>query len=118
MSLHPQRIILNVAIIAGLGTASPFGAGPELALVQCGSQSTTAAPPGKTQKTIFASRCFWCTEADFDKINGVLSTTSGYIGGRVPSPTYEQVSRGGTGHAEAVEVIFDSGVVTYEHLLD
>ncbi|MBI4265013.1 MAG: peptide-methionine (S)-S-oxide reductase MsrA [Acidobacteria bacterium] len=66
----------------------------------------------------FAGGCFWCTEADFDKVEGVVSTTSGYTGGMVVNPTYRQVSFGGTGHAEAVEVVFDPSVVTYEALLD
>ena len=90
------------------------------------SQTQKAPPPGlpdglplqATQKATFAAGCFWCTEADFDKVRGVVSTTSGYTGGRVPNPTYEQVSNGGTGHAEAVEVVFDPAVVTYEQLLD
>ncbi|MEQ1575091.1 MAG: peptide-methionine (S)-S-oxide reductase MsrA [Vicinamibacterales bacterium] len=66
----------------------------------------------------FASGCFWCTESDFDKVPGVVSTTSGYTGGRVKDPSYEQVSAGGTGHVEAVEVRFDPSKVTYEQLLD
>ena len=73
--------------------------------------------PGRAVAT-FAGGCFWCVEADFDKVEGVISTTSGYIGGKVPNATYEQVSAGGTGHTEAVEVVYDPSKVTYEKLLD
>ncbi|MEQ8233592.1 MAG: peptide-methionine (S)-S-oxide reductase MsrA [Gammaproteobacteria bacterium] len=67
---------------------------------------------------IFAGGCFWCMEGPFDVLDGVVSTTSGYIGGDVVDPTYEQVSAGGTGHAEAVEVVYDPGRISYERLLE
>jgi peptide-methionine (S)-S-oxide reductase len=70
------------------------------------------------QKATFAVGCFWTGESDFDKVPGVKATTVGFMGGRVQRPTYDQVARGGTGHAEAVEVLFDPAVVTYDHLLD
>jgi peptide-methionine (S)-S-oxide reductase len=80
----------------------------------------TAQAPGPEKRAIatFAGGCFWCVEADFDKVDGVISTTSGYTGGRVANPTYSQVSAGGTGHTEAVEIVYDPAKVSYEKLLD
>lgn len=66
---------------------------------------------------VFAGGCFWCVEADFDKLPGVISTTSGYTGGTVANPSYEQVSAKRTGHAEAVRVVYDPARVSYETLL-
>ena len=73
-------------------------------------------PPGMAIAT-FATGCFWCTESDFDTVKGVVSTTSGYLNGKIKNPTYQQVSAGGTGHVEAVRVVFDPAVVSYERLL-
>jgi len=77
-----------------------------------------AASVQAQQKAIFAAGCFWCTEEAFEKVPGVVSAVSGYTGGTVKNPSYEQVSSGRTGHAEAVEVTFDPAKVTYEQLLD
>ncbi len=68
-------------------------------------------------EAVFAGGCFWCTESDFEKVPGVTSAVSGYIGGHVDHPTYKQVSAGGTGHAESVKVTYDPQVVSYEQLL-
>jgi peptide-methionine (S)-S-oxide reductase len=66
---------------------------------------------------VFAGGCFWCVESDFDAIPGVLETISGYTGGHLDNPTYKQVSAGGTGHREAVQIVFNPAVVSYEQLL-
>ena len=85
--------------------------------VLAGASAQTAPSPGRAVAT-FAGGCFWCVEADFDKVDGVISTTSGYIGGKLDNPTYRQVSSGGTGHAEAIEIVYDPSKVTYAKLLD
>ncbi len=72
----------------------------------------------KSEKAVFAAGCFWCTEEAFEKVPGVISAVSGYTGGSVKNPSYEQVSSGRTGHTEAVEVTFDPAKVSYEKLLD
>lgn len=77
-----------------------------------------AAAAAKPEKATFAGGCFWCMEAPFDKLEGVVSVTSGYTGGSVRNPTYEQVSAGGTGHAEAVQIIYDPARISYTKLLD
>ena len=76
------------------------------------------APAERQAVATFAAGCFWCVESDFDKVEGVISTTSGYTGGKVPNPTYKQVSAGGTGHTEAVKIVYDPSKVTYAKLLD
>jgi len=70
------------------------------------------------EKATFAGGCFWCMEPPFDKLDGVISTTSGYTGGTEKDPTYEQVSAGKTGHLEAIEVTYDPAKVSYAQLLD
>jgi peptide-methionine (S)-S-oxide reductase len=70
------------------------------------------------EKATFAGGCFWCMEHPFDEIPGVVSVTPGYTGGQKKSPTYEEVSAGGTGHAESVQIVYDPARVTYEKLLD
>lgn len=74
--------------------------------------------PAGTATAIFAGGCFWCLEADFDKLPGVLATESGYTAGKTLNPTYDQVSAGGTGHTEAVRVRYDPAKVSYQQLVD
>jgi peptide methionine sulfoxide reductase msrA/msrB len=82
-------------------------------------KSTLMKAESKNLKTAtFAGGCFWCVESDFEKVNGVVEAVSGYTGGQKPNPTYQEVSAGGTGHAEAVQVTYDPAKITYKELLD
>lgn len=102
---RPLSVLLTVA--AAFAFAQPLVAQP----ARDGSQQDTAV-------ATFAGGCFWCVEEAFDPVDGVLSTTSGFIGGHVADPSYERVTRGDTGHAEAVRIEYDPNVVTYDALLD
>jgi peptide-methionine (S)-S-oxide reductase len=92
------------AVLAGSGDASRGGARP--------------SGPSSTAEATFAGGCFWCIEEVFDAVPGVVSTTSGYTGGRTSDPSYEEVAAGRTGHAEAVRVVYDPAVTGYARLLD
>jgi peptide-methionine (S)-S-oxide reductase len=86
-------------------------------LAATSTASTVDAQDMKRATAIFAGGCFWCVESDFDAVPGVLETLSGYTGGHTPAPTYKQVSAGGTGHYEAVQITYDPAKVSYEQLL-
>jgi peptide-methionine (S)-S-oxide reductase len=75
------------------------------------------AAQAETARAVVAGGCFWCVEADFERVNGVVEVVSGFAGGTVDNPTYEQVVEGGTGHYEAVEISYDPAVLSYEQLL-
>ena len=79
--------------------------------------SAVSAQSAGQAKAVFAGGCFWCMEPPFDKLPGVISTTSGYVGGQKSNPTYEEVSAGTTGHTEAVQVVYDPNKVNYQKLL-
>lgn len=81
------------------------------------NEPLSEGPPG-SEMAVFAGGCFWCTEADFDKIPGVVDTVSGYIGGDAQTASYEQVSAGGTDHIEAVAVFYDPGQTSYDKLVE
>jgi peptide-methionine (S)-S-oxide reductase len=105
MKRHTARSILTVAIFFLIGAWN----------VQTTSQAAASSNLGKAY---FAGGCFWCMEEAFEKVEGVLSATSGYMGGTVANPSYEEVSAGRTGHAESVEVVYDPAKVSYQKLLD
>lgn len=116
--MRSHRLILLAAVTLSLGYAWLNGA--FVALGPAAAEAVAAQQTARRglQTATFAAGCFWCVEADFDKVNGVVETISGFTGGHVRNPTYEQVSFGGTGHTEAVEVTFDPAVVTYAQLLE
>jgi peptide-methionine (S)-S-oxide reductase len=87
-------------------------------VVVAGALLAGGAAAQGTAKATFAGGCFWCMEPPYDKLPGVLSTTSGYMGGKKRSPTYEEVSTGTTGHTEVVQVVYDPAKVSYEKLLE
>jgi len=80
--------------------------------------TTTGVEATETETATFAGGCFWCMEHPFDELDGVLSTTSGYTGGHKDHPSYEEVSSGSTGHAEAIQIVFDPARISYTQLLD
>ena len=103
--MSTRRLVLSLVLVSLL---SPWG--------------LLSAPPlrpgtPRTEKALFAGGCFWCMEPPFEKLDGALAVVSGYTGGTKANPTYEEVSSGTTGHAEAVEVLFDPARVSYEKLL-
>jgi peptide-methionine (S)-S-oxide reductase len=99
----------------------PALAAAAIALAAAGAiaqqESATMAKDGQAVAT-FAGGCFWCMEPPFDELDGVLATTSGYTGGSTVDPTYKEVSAGGTGHAEVVQVTYDPAKVSYQQLLE
>ena len=101
-----RRLAVRALLVGALVSAAAWAAA---------QQGPAAA---STAKATFAGGCFWCVESDFDKVPGVLSTTSGYTGGTVANPSYEQVSSKRTGHAEAVQIVYDPAKVSYEQLLE
>jgi peptide-methionine (S)-S-oxide reductase len=105
------RFGMRWALAAGLVGMAGY------ASAQTPASAPSTSPSTTTAKAIFGGGCFWCVETDFDKLEGVISTTSGYTGGTVAQPTYEQVSAKTTGHAEVVQVVFDPAKVSYEKLV-
>ncbi len=101
-------LLMTAAILIGLEALAAWAATPVPA----------QGDGGKLKVATFAGGCFWCTESDFEKLPGVMEVISGYSGGETPNPTYHQVSAGGTGYLEAVQVRYDPAKVSYEQLLD
>ncbi|MEX2490762.1 MAG: peptide-methionine (S)-S-oxide reductase MsrA [Nitrospirales bacterium] len=103
VNFRKNLILLGLLVISSLWGFPPGGAAED------------RLPQGKAT---FAGGCFWCMEEVFESVEGIVSVVSGYTGGKVKNPTYEQVSAGGTGHAESIEVTYDPSKVTYQQLLE
>jgi peptide-methionine (S)-S-oxide reductase len=101
-----------------IGGIRGFAHAAALVVVVAGALLAGGAAAQGTAKATFAGGCFWCMEPPYDKLPGVISTTSGYMGGKKRSPTYEEVSTGTTGHTEVVQVVYDPAKVSYEKLLE
>ena len=105
-----------LAALALAGCARDSSSTPAAGQDAAGADSL-ALDPAAADTAVFAGGCFWCMEPPFDKLDGVAATVSGYAGGDVPNPSYEQVTYGGTGHVEAMQVIYDPDRVSFETLL-
>ena len=107
-----KTMVIVIVVVAAI-----FFGGHPVQSMDTKMEKPMNAKPQKTQAAVFAGGCFWCTESDFEKVDGVLDVISGYTGGRAANPTYEQVSAGGSGHVEAVKVVYDPDRLTYAQLL-
>lgn len=112
MNVFTKRPAFVIALLAGLMA----GALAFMSSAATAENVRAEDAPKRLATAVFAGGCFWCVEADFDKVDGVIETLSGYTGGTTRRPTYQQVTRGGTGHYEAVKVTYDPSRVSYDEL--
>ena len=108
-----KTLIIAIIVVAAVVFGSHI-----VRSTESNKEQTVKEQPHMTETAVFAGGCFWCTESDFEKVDGVIDAISGYTGGTVPNPSYEQVSAGKTGHVEAVKVIYDPDRVSYARLLE
>ena len=108
-----KTLLIMVLALAGLS----IGIQQAIGMDKMDNPMTDAPDSAKYQTAVFAGGCFWCTESDFEHVDGVIEAISGYTGGHVSNPTYKQVSKGGTGHVESVKVIYDPKKISYQELL-
>jgi len=132
-SFRKGIVIFFLAFAPFLGVCDLFGEGnspvatkkgdtmataKKTTLAKAQNPGTDAPAPGQTEIATFAGGCFWCTEADFEKVEGVMKVVSGYTGGHKENPTYEEASSGTTGHVEAIQVYYDPAKISYGELLN
>ena len=112
--MNPMRVLFTLMVVLAIGVSGC----QKSDIVQQGVREEMTKEDVMTREATFAGGCFWCTEADFEKLPGVVKVISGYTGGDQESPTYGEVSLGGTGHVEAIQVYYDPSKITYEQLLN
>jgi len=116
MSVRPRLTVLAVMLtVAACSSGEPAASAQPSA--QPGAQARSAPDSGRREVAVFAGGCFWSVESNFEHMPGVVAAVSGFAGGRVANPTYDQVVRGGTGHVEAVQVTFDPARISYRQLV-
>lgn len=108
----------SIAVAVWIAAALVYFSAAITAEAQPATRDGATPSSSKTELATFAGGCFWCVEADFDKVDGVVSTISGFMGGTTPNPSYKQVTAGGTGHYEVVQITFDPAKVSYQQLVD
>src|SRR5258708_10420917 len=115
-----NRTILFLSVVTSLAFAACKSSTAKQPTIKNNSMSdTTILPTGaKTETATFGTGCFWCTEAVFQELKGVIKVTSGYSGGQAINPTYEEVCAGTTGHAECLQIVFDTSVISFDELLE
>ncbi len=119
MSLTLKLTLAFTVISLAALPACAQNSAPDKKLMTATNNTTTPTPaPGQTDTATFANGCFWCTEAIFEQLDGVISATSGYTDGHVKNPTYKQVCTGETGHAEALQIVYDPSKISFDELLE
>jgi peptide-methionine (S)-S-oxide reductase len=115
-----NRIILFLSVVTSLALAACKSSTAKQPTIKNDSMSEPAVPPAgtKTETATFGTGCFWCTEAVFQELKGVIKVTSGYSGGQAINPTYEEVCSGSTGHAECLQIVYDPSVISFDELLE
>jgi peptide-methionine (S)-S-oxide reductase len=108
--------LISITILYSCKQRSPVNT--SLLIDNTTTMNNDPSTPHKTETATFANGCFWCTEAIFEELNGVISATSGYTGGHTENPTYKQVCTGETGHAECLQIVYDPAKISFDELLE
>ena len=116
--MNSLKFVAVIIVLAAFAPGLAYAKDNSTIFKEQGKMTTMSQDNSNIERATFAGGCFWCVEKDFEKVDGVLEVLSGYTGGHVKNPTYEQVSAGGTGHVEAVQVTYDAAKVSYQDLLD